>query len=128
MISLADYYAGRDVKFAKELTIELQRNAEKIVAKASELLSAFGEKRAVTSGWRPASINAATPGASKKSHHIFCNAIDLEDHDGRLDKWCVENIERLVELGLYLESPTSTPRWCHIQQISPRSGARIFMP
>ncbi len=128
MISLSEFYQGRDEKFPKELTIELQKNADKMVARASELLSAFGEKRKVTSGWRPASINAATPGAAKKSLHMFCLAVDLEDKDGRLGKWCVENVERLIEIGLWLESPTKTPGWVHVQAHAPRSGSRIFMP
>ncbi len=128
MVTISEYFMGRDEKFSKELTIDLQKNADKIVARASELLSAFGEKRKVTSGWRPASINAATPGAAKRSLHMFCLAVDLEDKDGSLGRWCVENVERLIEIGLWLESPTRTPGWVHVQAMAPRSGSRIFMP
>lgn len=128
MLSLSDYFMGRDVKFPHELTPEIQDNAAKTVAKASELLAAFGEDRKVTSGWRPTSINAATPGAAKKSNHMYGLAVDLEDADGRLGKWCIDNIERLIEIGLWMESKASTPSWVHVQTVAPRSGHRIFSP
>jgi uncharacterized protein YcbK (DUF882 family) len=127
MITLDDYLMGRDKKFPNDFNDDILKNAKSIVAKASEVLSAFGEKRKVTSGWRPPTINKMNNGAPK-SQHMYGNAIDIEDGDGRLKKWCVTNIERLVELGLYMESPTATPSWVHLQQVAPRSGNRIFVP
>jgi len=119
---------GRDRRFPDELTDEKRSNAEEMVDKANELLTRFGETRKVNSGWRPASINNATVGAAKKSKHMTCEAIDLEDKDGSLDAWCLENLDVLQEIGLWLESPDATPNWCHIQIVPPRSGNRVFKP
>jgi len=128
LITLADYYMGRDRRFPDELTDEKRSNAEEMVDKANELLTRFGETRKVNSGWRPASINNATVGAAPKSKHMTCEAIDLEDKDGSLDAWCLENLDVLQEIGLWLEHPDSTDGWCHVQLIPPRSGNRVFKP
>ncbi len=128
MITLADFYMGRDRRFPDELTDEKRSNAEETIDKANQLLERFGETRKVNSGWRPASINKSTVGAAPKSKHMECLAIDLEDKDGSLDAWCLENLEVLQEIGLWLESPESSPGWCHIQIVPPRSGNRVFKP
>jgi hypothetical protein len=119
---------GRDRRFPDELTDEKRFNAEETIDKANQLLERFGETRKVNSGWRPASINKSTVGAAPKSKHMECLAIDLEDKDGSLDAWCLENLEVLQEIGLWLESPESSPGWCHIQIVPPRSGNRVFKP
>ena len=128
MLTLSDYYMGRDRRFPDELTDEKRANAEEMIDKANQLLERFGETRKVNSGWRPASINNATVGAAKKSKHMTCEAIDLEDKDGSLDQWCMENLDVLQEIGLWLEHPDSTEGWCHVQLIPPRSGNRVFKP
>jgi hypothetical protein len=127
MITLDEYLMGRDKKFSQDFDENILKNAKRIVAKASELLAAFGEKRKVTSGWRPPAINKMNNGAPK-SQHLWANAIDLEDGNGRLKQWCITNIERLIELDLYMESPTVTHSWVHLQCIAPKSGNRIFVP
>lgn len=136
LITMQDYLKGREKKFASEFTDDLYRDALKTVAMASQLLSFFGEKRYITSGWRPKQINAAVGGAPS-SQHIYCRAIDIEDKPKTLGKWCTENIEHLIELGLYMESLETTHvkaeeegkvPWIHLQTISPRSGNRIFIP
>jgi len=83
---------GRDHTYAAELNNELVNNATVTVDRANALLKLFGTNRGVTSGWRPKTLNDATPGAAKKSNHIKCLAVDLEDKDGKLAKWCVENV------------------------------------
>ena len=128
MITLADYYMGRDRRFPDELTDEKRSNAEEMVEKANELLQRFGETRKVNSGWRPASINKATVGAAPKSKHMECLAIDLEDKDGSLGRWCLENLEELVSIGLWMEEPSKTIGWLHVQIVPPRSGNRVFKP
>jgi hypothetical protein len=34
----------------------------------------------------------------------------------------------LEEAGLFMESPSKTPRWVHFQTVPPKSGKRIFIP
>lgn len=57
-------------------------------------------------------------------------ALDFGDDDELMDKWCMtaEGLAALTHIGLWLEHPSATPRWCHVQTVSPRSGNRIFKP
>lgn len=134
MITLSDYWSGRDVKYSFELTDTIIGNAMKLLAKANLLLSSFREatgdteQRHVTSGWRPAEVNAATPNAAPKSKHMTGEAVDIADPDGHLDQWCLENPGRLEEIGLWQEAPACTKGWCHLQSVPPRSGHRTFFP
>lgn len=128
VLKLADYYMGRDRLHRGELTHELRVNARETLRRVNRLLQRAGLARRVSSGWRPASINAAVPGAAPNSKHILCLAIDLEDHDGALDAWCLANLQALEEIGLWLEHPDATPGWCHLQIQPPRSGNRVFEP
>lgn len=127
-LKLADYYMGRDRQYRRELTPELRANARETIKRVNRLLRRAGLSCKVTSGWRPAAVNAAVPGAAKGSKHLSCLAIDLEDRDGRLDAWCLANLEVLEELQLWLEHPDATPGWCHLQTLPPRSGNRVFYP
>ena len=127
-IRLADYYMGRDREYRAELTPELRANARDIVRRVNRLLRRAGITRKVTSGWRPAALNATVPGAARGSKHIHCLAIDLEDRDGALDAWCMANLPVLEALGLWLEHPAATSGWCHLQTRPPGSGNRVFEP
>lgn len=124
MITVDDYLMNRK----SGLTFELLENAIDTVEKVNKLLDTFGSQRKVTSGYRPASVNAAIPNAAKKSNHMLCKACDLEDVDGKLDKWCMDNLHVLTEIGLWLEHPSATKTWCHIQTVPPNSGKRVFYP
>lgn len=126
MITLEQYWMGRDKKYIYDLTDEIRENAKITVARANKLLKAFGHDRIITSGWRPPSVNKRTKGASKTSKHLTGRAIDLDDRDGSLDAFCTANQALLEELGLWLESPSKTPRWCHVQIVEPPSKLRVF--
>ena len=123
MITLDQYLMGRK----EGLTPDLLKNAQDTINKVNRLLQLFGSTRKVTSGYRPAAINAAVGGA-KRSKHMLCKACDLEDRDGKLDAWCYDNQPKLAEIGLWLEHPSATPGWCHIQTVPPKSGVRVFRP
>ena len=137
MITLNDFYKGRDIAYASELTPEIRANAAVTVERVNMLLGAFyasqaeGSYRTVNSGWRPPEVNAATEGAALHSRHMTGEACDLSDDDAALDAWCLLQSKaggELERIGLWLESPQSTPRWCHIQIIAPGSGQRVFIP
>src|SRR5688572_29011330 len=72
MITLDDYFMGRDKQYAAELTEALRVNAGIVVARANLLLSRAGLKRGVNSGWRPAAVNASISNAAKESKHVLC--------------------------------------------------------
>ncbi len=128
MITMRDYFMGRDVTHAVELTEELQTNAAETVRRVNALFVAFGEERGVRSGWRPRGINANTPGAAVNSKHMTCQACDLMDDDGDLDEWALDNPQVLVDIGLWQEHPSATKGWAHFQIVPPKSGKRVFYP
>lgn len=134
MITLKDYWMGRDEKYADELTPEIIQNAHETVEKVNQLLSVYEETgksvNRVNSGWRPKSVNDSTANAASKSKHLTAQACDLSDPHGDLDKWCLKNIEALVEFGLWMEHPGWTDGWCHLQTVPPMSSprVRVFIP
>ncbi len=127
-ITLADYFMGRDCTHADELSSEFRVHAALTVARTNALLERAGLACTVNSGWRPRTINASVPGASARSKHLTCQAIDLRDSNEALDAWCIRHLSVLEQLGLWLEHPDATPGWCHVQIVPPRSGRRVFMP
>lgn len=134
MITLADYFMGRDAAYADSLTDDIRKNATETVAKANILIAYFqdmtkdAEPRKVNSGWRPASVNAATPNAAPRSRHMTAQAIDISDPEGDLDEWCLAHPDQLESIGLWQEHPSATKGWCHVQIVPPKSGKRCFYP
>lgn len=141
MITLRDYWMGRDVHYGLQLSTDIRSNAARTVELVNQLLAraeaagvcptasdnGFG---CVNSGWRPASVNAQTPRAAKNSRHIMGQAIDISDDDGLLDDWLlsVEGQRALEEIGLWMEHPSATKGWCHLQTVPPASKRRVFYP
>lgn len=123
---LETYWMGRDK--ANPPDDETRKNAADLVGRINMLAKELPfPLPSMTSGYRPAAINAAVGGA-KKSNHMTGNAIDLADADGKLDAWCMANLDILERLGLWLEHPDATPTWCHLQRVAPRSKNRVFRP
>lgn len=130
MITLQTYWMDRDATHAAELTEEINRNAQVTVAKCNELLTRAGRSDldSVRSGWRPQGVNDATRNAAANSRHLTAQAVDLPDDDRTLAEWCVDNLEVLDEIGLWMEDPRWTPTWVHLQTIPPKSGRRVYVP
>jgi uncharacterized protein YcbK (DUF882 family) len=125
-ISVDEYLMGRTTM--DKLTPEQVGNLNTIVPRANELLEAFGEYRKVNSGYRSREDQMRINPSAPLSKHTICAAVDLEDKDGRLKAWCMANLGMLSKIGLWMESPKSTPTWVHVQSIAPRSGSRVFTP
>jgi hypothetical protein len=140
MITLTQYWMGRNVSNALELTPDIQREAAFTVILVNKILERMQQakvplelspdtKSLVASGWRPPSVNARTPNAAVRSLHMKGQAVDLYDPDGALDEWLFsEQDGALRELGLWLEHPAATKNWAHLQTLPPRSGRRVFYP
>lgn len=111
-----------------QLSPELVGNANTTVPRANELLEAFGEYRKCNSGYRTPEDQARINPSAPKSKHLTCQAIDLSDPDGSLDVWCLKNLSVLAKIGLWLEDPSHTVGWCHVQVVPPGSGNRVFIP
>lgn len=132
LITLIDYWMGRDVSHAAELTPEMEANATTLVWKVNRVLlraAADGvEAEGVASGWRPSGINSTTANAAKGSNHLICRAVDLRDRSRRLASWSLGNLNELAAAGLWMEDPCWTPTWVHWQDRPPRSGKRVYIP
>ncbi len=126
LITAAEILMGRDK--ANPLTSELKENLESLLVALNKFRLAYGKPMTVSSGYRPPATNASTKGAAKHSWHMVCFACDFKDLDGSLDAWCLAHLDVLKDAGLWLESPDSTPGWCHLQAVPPHSGSRVFKP
>lgn len=127
MLTITQYLMGRDKKYAQDYTAELEKNAKVLLDQVNALLKELGvENATVSSGWRPASLNATIPNASKTSAHITCQAVDIADVGQKISSQITD--ELLEKFGLWMENPTRTPTWCHLQIRPIRSGMRIFNP
>jgi hypothetical protein len=141
MITIADYYMGWRELYPLAISPEIERNVLMTVELANKLLmqaSTYGvvmeqnpaTKSLVSSGWRPPAYNATVSGAAPNSRHMTGQAIDLYDPDGDLDYWLMtgEGQAAITALGLWIEHPSATKSWSHLQTLPPRSGKRVFYP
>ena len=116
---------------------EQSDNLDKLIQALNPIRAAYGLPWVLSSGYRPAAINASVGGA-KASAHQSCQAVDIVDKDGKLAEWILNNLDLLEENGLYLESPDYTylvnsqnvrsGGWIHLDIRGPKSGKRVFIP
>jgi hypothetical protein len=119
-----------------ELTDEMVEDGADLVRSINALLNDLESKASeVSSGFRPASVNAATPNAAKASLHMKCLACDLlDDKDQSLAKLIASKPELLKKHNLWLEHPDSTKgqvtNWVHLDCSKTRLDrpVRIFKP
>lgn len=111
LITLSDYFGRYQNTHQLELTPEVRLNAIKLITKVNWLLIDLGVKKVVmTSGWRPASVNALIPNAAPKSNHISGMAIDIADSKYTLWDLIYSNHPKLKEFGLWMEAKDSQNR------------------
>jgi hypothetical protein len=127
-ISKSELLMGRDVTYASEYSQEISDNLDALLIPINKVREAYGKPMTVNSGWRPAVVNASTPGAATHSKHMIGLAVDIHDTDGAVKNWVLENLDMMQELGLYMEDFRWTPTWTHFQLGAPKSGHRIFVP
>jgi hypothetical protein len=127
-IKLEELTMGRDKLYPNEYTQEVKDNLLKLLEPMQKIRAAYNKPMRITSGWRPAAVNANVTGSAKKSNHMKGLACDVQDRDGSLWKWCMENLQALKDLGIYLEDKRWTPTWVHFQIVAPGSKNRIFKP
>ncbi len=75
-------------------------------------------------GFRPQNCKQGAPTSSHKEGL----AVDRYDPDGKIDEWCMANLDRLETCGIYLEHPDATLHWSHWSTRAPKSGRRVFYP
>jgi hypothetical protein len=87
-----------------------------------------GREFIVTSGLRSVADQERVNPSVRLSAHIEGLACDIADLDKKIWAFCVDNLEAIIELELYLEDKLWTPRHVHFQLRPPASGKRIFHP
>lgn len=128
MISKDELLKGRDQQYPNDYTQEISNNLDNLLIPMNQVRTAWGKPMTVNSGWRPPSINAATPGAAKHSKHMLGLAVDIADPNGSLWAWVLQNLDLMQQLGIFFEDKRWTPNWVHFQLGAPISGKRIFVP
>ncbi len=127
MITKDELTMGRDKTFPDDYTEQISDNLDDLLVRINVIRTAYNKPMIVSSGFRPPSINAGTPGAAPHSNHMLGLAVDIQDLDGALWNWCMQNLQLFKDNGLYLEDRRWTKGWCHWQSIKPGSGKRIFI-
>lgn len=128
MISKDELLKGRDQQYPDDYTQEISDNLDKLLIPMNQIRTAWGNPMVVDSGWRPPSINAATPGAALHSKHMLGLAVDISDENGSLWAWVLQNLDLMKQFGIFFEDKRWTPTWTHFQLGAPASGKRIFVP
>lgn len=112
MLTRADILMGRDKEYPLNLILSTSLDVLLNRINALEALCPFKFK--LSSGYRPGKYNKAAGGAAR-SAHLTCEAVDIVDVRGVIKTWCIKNIDKLSELGLYMEDPAKTKTWVHLQ-------------
>lgn len=137
MINL-DQYFGRWI-YHPDATEERKENAKRLLEAVNALesealldgvefprnpVTGNGVSGREYGGFRP---QACTQGAPNSSHKQGL-AVDRFDPDGKIDAWCMKNLDKLETAGIYIEHPDDTHGWSHWTIRPPGSGKRVFKP
>lgn len=120
-----------------ECSPEIQKELGILLNKMNQVRFAYGKPMTVTSGLRTMKKHLAIYAAKgitdkkkipMKSNHLFGRAVDIADGNKALKNWCLLNVSKLEEIGLWMEAFEATPTWVHFQTVPPKSGNRFFKP
>lgn len=125
MISREEVLMGRDKDYP--LTPELEKNLTKLLEALNKFRKIYGKPLIVSSGYRPGEYNKKAGGA-KNSAHLTCEAVDFHDSDDKIKEFVVKNPKILEDCSLFMEDPSKTDNWIHLQIRIVTSGKRIFKP
>ena len=118
--------AGQHKWKESEVDIVTKRNLEDLCRKINTL--GYQPPMRATSCLRSIKDQQSINPSAMGSSHLYGCAVDIADADGKLKAWLVANKSKLVECGLWMEDPSATKTWAHLQSYAPKSMKRIFMP
>lgn len=115
---------------AVPLDAQQQRNLDRLYLVMNLVRAEYGMPMRITSGVRSVEDEKRIDPAHPHSQHLQAAACDIydPDPDRRLWNWCIEHLDFITELGLFLESRVYSTNHVHFQIIPPHSGQRIFVP
>lgn len=137
MISLRQYF-GKWIDHP-DVNLERRLNAEALLAACAKLeayavadgvvfptnpATGSGVSGQTYGGFRPQSCPQGAPNSSHKEG----KAVDRYDPKNEIDAWCMDNLCRLEECGIYIEHPDATDGWSHWTIRAPNSRRRVFYP
>jgi Peptidase M15 len=139
MLLLSKYFSRQGVPITGyDRALEL--NATPLLLAVDALIAVYNANTGlsycpvITSGFRTTEINADIVGAAPNSLHMKALAVDLDDQDGKFDAWLITDIGQatLKKVGLWMEHPSKTLRWCHLQSVPQpsykKTGRHWFYP
>lgn len=118
--------AGQHKWKESEVDIVTMRNLKDLCNKLNKL--GFTPPRNASSCLRSLTDQKRINPSALGSSHLYGAAVDIADADGKLKAWLKANPNKLVECGLWMESPEYTKSWCHLQSYAPASFNRVFKP
>jgi uncharacterized protein YcbK (DUF882 family) len=139
MIKYNDLLSGNMIA---DVDIKTQHNLEELLGRLKLVEVASGITFICTSGLRTfqhhkeiySKLNAqrrakglAELKVPMGSKHLYGQAADISDPDGRLMVWCKANEDLLSKFSLWCEEKDDQPR-VHFQTVPPASGHRFFKP
>lgn len=125
-----------------EIPADHQRNIAELVRKMCAIRVIWGKPMLITSGYRSMqdhiriyhhmNFRRLEKGLSKlkvpmASKHLYGQACDVYDPEGKLFEWCKAHEYILQQVGLWCEEKDDEPR-VHFQIVPPLSGKRFFAP
>jgi len=131
-----DFVTGLDRRqvYASQWLPEYLDNANQLLTAVNNLFTDLSVKAMpLTSGWRPATLNAATPNAAKASLHMICKAGDFDDNANQdLAKLVASRPDLLRKYNLFMEDPQYTKGatcWVHLDcGVRADRPSRLFIP
>lgn len=114
---------------------ELEGNLTTLLHRLNLFRALYGEPMSVSSGFRSMEDHLriyAQKGITDprkipmQSGHLSCQACDFTDVSGHMKQWIAANPSVLDTCNLYMEHPSATPTWVHLDT-KPRV-TRVFNP
>jgi len=118
-----------------------QQNLSELLKKINVIRAAYAKPLIVSSGYRTMQDHLriySAKGITDKSkipmssRHLSGEAVDIYDPNQELQKWCLENLELIESVGLFLEDFSYCKNWVHFQSVpygSWKPGkSRFFKP
>jgi uncharacterized protein YcbK (DUF882 family) len=135
MISMKELLCGN---ILEEQSEEIQANLAELLEKINQVRAAYGIPMTVTSSLRTMAHHLEIYAAKgitdptkipMRSRHLYGQAVDIADGDGKLREWVLANLDLMESIGMWFEALESTPNWVHFQIVpygSYKEGGSLF--